>query len=146
MPTNILVPLDGSDLSLAAIEPAAKLAAKIPAELLLLRVLDAANYGSVLSDPALWKDPQSDLAQARAALEAVAEPLRARGLAVRVRTEVGSPAPTIATVGEQEASEIIAMATHGRSGVAHLLLGSVAEAVLRRVHQPLLLIRPESVR
>jgi nucleotide-binding universal stress UspA family protein len=146
MPTTILVPLDGSELSLAAIEPAAKLAARLPAELILLRVLDSANYGSLLSDPALWKDPQPDLAEAETALEAIAEPLRARGLAVRVRAEVGSPATTIATVAEQEQSETIAMATHGRGGIARLVLGSVAEAVLRRAHQPLLLIRPESLR
>jgi nucleotide-binding universal stress UspA family protein len=146
MPETILVPLDGSALALAALEPAAQLAAKLPAELLLLQVLDSANYGDLLADPALWKDPEPDLAQARSALEAVAEPLRTRGLAARVHAEVGAPAVTIATVAEQEKATMIAMATHGRGGIAHLLLGSVAEAVLRRVHVPLLLVRPESVR
>jgi nucleotide-binding universal stress UspA family protein len=143
---TILIPLDGSDLAAAALKPAAELARKLPAELLLLRVVDSANYASLYTDPALWKDPETELEPDRRALDEVAAGLRADGLTVSTEIVIGSPASSIAATAEERGVDMIAMATHGRGGIARLALGSVAEAVLHRVHIPMLLIRPEPMR
>jgi nucleotide-binding universal stress UspA family protein len=158
MAKTILVPLDGSELSTYALEPAAELAAKLPANLLLLRVIEPTEYplplaypgvpGAMeekITDPVRRRDLRAELDAAQERLEAVAAPLRATGITVKVEALPGSPASTIAMVATDEHVDMIAMATHGRGGLARLVMGSVAEAVLHRVHVPLLLVRPETM-
>jgi nucleotide-binding universal stress UspA family protein len=60
--------------------------------------------------------------------------------------EAIEPATAIVQLLEPGAFDLVAMATHGRSGLSRLLLGSVAEKVLRRTFRPVLLYRPRSVR
>ena len=146
MPKRMLIPLDGSDLARAALEPAADLAESMRAEVVLLRVVDSANYPYVFSDPATWKDPGPEIERDRVYLESEAAELRERGIKVEISVVVGSPATAIAVEAEKQRADLIAMATHGRGGLARLVLGSVAEAVLHRVHVPMLLIRPEQMR
>jgi nucleotide-binding universal stress UspA family protein len=81
------------------------------------------------------------LAEAREYLAPLATQLAARG--VRARTEVrrGDPVLEIAAVAAEVGADLIAMTTHGRSGLGRALFGSVAEAVLRRVEIPVFLMR-----
>jgi nucleotide-binding universal stress UspA family protein len=145
-PLRILVPLDGSDFAREAITSAEEMAAKLQAELLFLQVIDSAEYPYLFSDPATWKDAEPELAKARQSLEALANPIRATGQAVQVLAAFGSPAATIARIARGQGIDMIAMATHGRGGLARLVLGSVATGTLHRANVPLLLVRPAAVR
>lgn len=127
---RLLVPLDGSALSEAVLPFVAELAAQLDAEVVLVRVVP---------HPA-----REQLAAARTYLATTAERLTSTTGAppLRVRAEAaGSPAATIARLAEAEGATVIVMATHGRSGVRRLVLGSVATGTLRRADVPLLLIR-----
>ena len=74
-----------------------------------------------------------------------AEQLREQGYTVRVEVQFGEPAQRIVQYVNDEAIGLVAMATHGRSGVSRLVLGSVAERVLRGSAAPVLLLRPQDV-
>jgi nucleotide-binding universal stress UspA family protein len=77
-------------------------------------------------------------------LASVADRLRREGV-TRVETSVwyGKPGPAIVEAAQFGKVDMIVMSTHGRSGVGRLILGSVAESVLRGTHTPILLLRPE---
>lgn len=68
--------------------------------------------------------------------------LQEAGYEVRAAIEFGLPADCIIAFTEREGIDMIAMATHGRSGISHLVMGSVAERVLRGVSVPVLMVRP----
>jgi len=146
-PRNVLIPLDGSDLSTGVIEPALWLGSLWGARFTLLRV--------VLPDP-LIRPPlrrrdgteapavaTAHLDQARENLEEVARPLRARGLKVDA-TVIAHPVPAQGILEWTAASnvDLIALATHGRGGWSRLALGSVADKVLRGASVPMLVFRP----
>jgi nucleotide-binding universal stress UspA family protein len=62
---------------------------------------------------------------------------------VKARVVIGaSPASTIATVADEEAVDVVAIGSHGRGGLARLVLGSVATGVLQRSKVPVLIVRP----
>jgi nucleotide-binding universal stress UspA family protein len=132
---RLLVPLDGSRLAEAVLPLAETLAREHGAELFLLRALRAED--SVDAETAAQREAESYL-------EATAGDTRARGLpAVRWLTWYDEPAPAIANGAAANAIELIVMATHGRSGLGRLLLGSVAEGVVRKTTVPVLLVRGE---
>ena len=77
-------------------------------------------------------------------LASVAAPLKARGLSVETlarATEPGGPAGAILRIAEELESEVIVLGTRGRSGLAHLLLGSVAEKIVRGASIPVVTVR-----
>ena len=84
---------------------------------------------------ALWRK------EALEHLAKVADRLREKGVRVEQEIEVGQAAATIAAVAAEGRADLIAMATHGRSGLGRLFFGSVAEAVLRTASAPVLLFR-----
>jgi nucleotide-binding universal stress UspA family protein len=143
--SKILVPLDGSELALEALEPAADLAAALGDDLLLLQVAEPPRYPYGEAYAYMPYDPTADLVAGRQYLEGVAAVLRARQLTVDVQTDAGAAAATIAQVAQEQGVDAIAMATHGRSGLARLVLGSVATGVLYQAHHPLLLVSPVGV-
>lgn len=138
---RILVPLDGSPLSEAILPVAEEWAKEDDAEVILLR--------AVLADDRLLHDPDAAevqvVGEVEAYLEAVAERLERRGL-TRVRRVVwhDEPATAIVETVTRDGVDLIAMATHGRSGLRRVLVGSVAEAVVRAVPVPVLLLRGQS--
>jgi nucleotide-binding universal stress UspA family protein len=142
---KILVPLDGSELALEAVDPAADLAAALGDDLLLLQVAEPPRYPYGEGYAYLPYDPAADLVAAKQYLEGVAAMLRARQLTVDVQTDVGFAAATIAQVAQEQGIDAIAMATHGRSGLARLVLGSVTTGVLHQARHPLLLVSPIGV-
>jgi nucleotide-binding universal stress UspA family protein len=146
-PPCILVPLDGSRHAEAALGPAKELAKRLGAEIVLLQVVQFPRYsfygdGSAYLaafDPAAF-DPDMALGEARQYLEGLTTQLVVSR--VRVVTELGEPSLAIAEVARREKADLIAMATHGRSGLARLVLGSIATGTLQRTSVPLMLIRP----
>ena len=83
--------------------------------------------------------------QAQAYLEEVAGRLRADGVSVRTVVLAGWPADVIVYRGANLGTQLAVMATHGRTGLARMLLGSVALEVVRRSPLPILLVRPPSM-
>lgn len=136
---SVLVPLDGSPLAEAALPKALALLEGSPeATLVLLRAAEAPTLSGV--DPTEAQIAAVD--EASKYLEKVAGQLRARGIA-NVKTSVwyGAPAPAIVEAAEVGRVDYIVMSTHGRSGLGRLILGSVAESVLRGTRIPILLVR-----
>ncbi|MFN8545829.1 MAG: universal stress protein [Candidatus Binatia bacterium] len=132
---RILVPLDFSPSATFALDWAEEFARRLDAELVLLHVNQP---GAVL--------PGSDLARnedalARAELDRIAQALVARGRRARALVRPGSPSEEIVRLAAEERVGLIVMGTHGRSDVAHLLLGSVADRVVRRAACPVLTVR-----
>jgi nucleotide-binding universal stress UspA family protein len=144
--SRILVPVDFSECSRAALEHASVLAKSFDATIDLLYVWEAPAFiaPEAMVGAAGTTQTLSQLAgdQARTAMTEFHEKAKADGIAIgATRVEQGDPARTIVEVAEREGYDLIAMGTHGRSGFAHLLLGSVAEKVVRRSSCPVLTVR-----
>ncbi len=147
--SSILVPLDGSPVAEAALPWAVELAHGFSAALHLLRVVmpltvlpSDALQGIDLAAPVLAEDLDENAA--RDYLEDIARPLRAQGIPTTWDVRTGSAATGIVQEAEQRNAGLIVMATHGRTGLARVLMGSVALQVLHRGHWPLLMVRPPS--
>jgi nucleotide-binding universal stress UspA family protein len=142
---KILVPLDGSALSEAALQPACDLADVLGGSLVLGSVVTLPSYaayaeGYTLAEPELT---DSLVTEARQELEALAAELRTETRPVEVSTTYGSPYFGIMEIARDFKVGLIVMATHGRSGVVRALLGSVATATIRQTHVPIVLVRPD---
>jgi len=146
--TRILVPTDFSELSKAALEFGQELAVRCGASLHVLHVVeDPLAAGAIPSEiyvpdmPALRAAMVTDAETQLAGL--VADRVRE---AVRVTTEVrvGHAAPAICDSAATTPCDLIVMGTHGRTGIAHLFLGSAAEKVVRTAPCPVLTIRGET--
>ena len=135
---TILVPLDGSSLAEAALPRAVELAEGSGAALLLLRAAHAPTLPGVDPTEAQVKVVE----EAEEYLTDVAKRLAASGLA-NVRTSVwyGPAAYAIVEGARLHKADLIVVTTHGRSGLRRLILGSVAESVLRGTTTPILLLR-----
>lgn len=141
---RVLVPLDGSPLAEAIIEHVVRIGRIMDFEYTLLRVVDPAALGLSLRDEeaadSAMLQPLKD--RAHMYLDRQAEELRAQGLRVESVVTVGDPASSILAYARAHGSDVIAMATHGRGGVSLVLLGSVADKVLRGASLPMLLYSP----
>jgi nucleotide-binding universal stress UspA family protein len=97
------------------------------------RIATAANPAGIPQTPQLVED-------ARRQLEPIAERCRAAGVEAESVVTHGPPAATVLDLADAWGATVIAIGTHGRRGVARVLVGSVAEAVLRRAKVPLLVV------
>jgi nucleotide-binding universal stress UspA family protein len=143
--SEILIPLDGSALSEQILPRAIALGSLGHATYTLLQVVEPALggfgtelYGATVDEQALVQAR----AQAQSYLDQVAMRLRAEGLRVHTVVLLGLPAQAILEYTRTHAVDVVALATHGRSGVRRLLLGSVADKVVRGADIPVLLQRP----
>jgi nucleotide-binding universal stress UspA family protein len=142
-PARILVPLDGSPLSEMALGPAMELAGCLRAELLLVQVVPWPPI--VYGDPVelLPHEPEEQLAEARSYLDELAARVRQTGVSVRHREDVGqTAAAAIVRLVQEEHVDLVAMAMHGRSGLARVVLGSTTTGTLQRAGVPVLVVRP----
>jgi nucleotide-binding universal stress UspA family protein len=144
--SRILVPVDYSACSRAALEHAAVLAKSFGASIDLLYVWEAPAFVApeAMVGAAGTTQTLAQLArdQAEAAMREFADKARSDGIEIAgCRVEQGEPARRIVEIADKEGYDLIAMGTHGRSGFAHLLLGSVAEKVVRRATRPVLTVR-----
>ena len=122
---RIAVPTDFSPESEKAVAYAAALARRMGSALYLV---------NVLKDPVGYQDAREQLAALASRLA-----IGTRRVALDVRT--GEPADGIAEAAERYGVDLVVMATHGRTGLSHMVAGSVAEDVIRRTECPVLVLR-----
>lgn len=134
---KILIPLDGSECAENILPMAEKLATELKASLALLRVALAHTFPGVDPTEAELKVVQ----EAESYLKRVEDRLKAKGFKVDSHVRYGNDAEEILEHAKQKDIDLIAMTTHGRSGVKRFLLGSVAEKVLRYSPKPIFLVR-----
>ena len=136
--SKICCPVDFSETSRAALDEAVDLAAHFGAELALLHVFEVAP--TMVSPPEVFERTVRELERKLELWRAEAE----RRGASRVRSTVanGVPAAEIVRFAREGGHDLVVMGTHGRRGLRHLVLGSVAERVVREAHCPVLVVRP----
>lgn len=143
---KILVPLDGSTFSEAVLAHVRQIAELAEAEVILLRVMPVAMYDTVFAPSAqlpVQRNPEEDTRmQTEGYLQRVAFDYFPPEVHVRLEVSSGATPETILDYADGESVDLIAMTTHGRSGISRLMLGSVAEEIVRRSHVPVLLVRP----
>ncbi len=138
---TILVPLDGSKLAEAILPEVEELALVLKARLNLIRVSRAHVFPG--ADPT---DSQVRVVRsAEAYLEGLKEKLSTKLNDIETHASYGSPADKILEVSRRQDIDLIAMSTHGRSGIGRWLLGSVAEKVVRHSDVPVLLLRAQDI-
>lgn len=146
VPSRMLVLLDGSEMSEAILPEAVSFAKAFGASVELFRVVVPPWVGEseVVLAPEIDKFGIDAFAEeAKHELDAVAEDLREKGLMVTASVEVhGSVTRRILRHIEESDPDVVALATHGR-GIARLLVGSVADKVLRAGARPMLCVRPQ---
>ncbi len=137
MITKILDPLDGSQLSECALEPAVTLARQPGAEMLLVRVPVADTFGFTISEAR-----QIELRyETQDYLETICEANKQPGLIMHTQLIEGDVAGAIVDTAASEQADLIIMSTHGYSGLTRWVLGSVTEKVLRSAPCPVLAVR-----
>jgi nucleotide-binding universal stress UspA family protein len=142
---RVVVPLDGSLLAEGMLRFIVDIAGPLDLEVVLLRVVrPIPPQVTETLRAAILGTMEDHVAEARAYLAAAAERLNAKGLRVRAVVRSGEPVDEIVDCARDTKADLIAMSTHGRSGVGRLLFGSVAEAVLREAEIPVFLMRGTS--
>jgi nucleotide-binding universal stress UspA family protein len=143
---RILVAVDGSSTADLALQEAIKLAKEMQAQLRIVHAVDIVNInlGTEFPDPseildAMTKSGQEILRRAEAAARAAGVPVESQLIEIDT---LGQRVPEmIAADAAGWPADLIVICTHGRRGLSHLLLGSVAEGVVRVATKPVLLIR-----
>ncbi len=142
---RICCPIDFSAASRAAMEVAADLARRGGASLCLMHAYPIPGYtfpdGSVVASPKMMQELADQAKKHLEEWRAEAEKL-VGAPGVRCETAVGEPAAEIVSFARASGVDLIVIGTHGRSGLEHALLGSIAERVVRRAHCPVLTVRP----
>lgn len=147
---KILVPLDGSKLGEAALPHVENLAIIANSEVILYQAVLPAD-GIVLSpDSEMRSTVREEGAKeyisglcdaAQKYLDGLRGKLASRGVTVRTEVQQGHPAESIIDFAKTEGIDLIAMSTHGRSGISRWVFGSVADKVLHAAETPVLLVR-----
>ncbi|MBI4301550.1 MAG: universal stress protein [Chloroflexi bacterium] len=143
---QIIVPLDGSPLAEAALPVAELLATRFAVPIVVLQVVDTAflyytdvglnymgglNYGTII-------DSLQEAAEGY--VHQVAAGLLGKGYDVQTMVPIGSPATAIAAYGHEHPDTLVVLTTHGRTGLAGLIVGSVARRVMQQAVVPVLLM------
>ena len=139
---RVVVPLDGSPLAESMLRFVVDIAGPLDLEVVLLRVI------RVLPRPvpesvsaAVLEKAEYSSTEALDYLAPLAGELKRRGIRVRTQVRRGEPVEEIVDCAREVDANLIAMTTHGRSGLGRWLFGSVAEAVLREAEIPVFLMR-----
>lgn len=140
---RILVPLDGSSIAEQVLPPATSIGRALKARIILFRVPIVQVASSLLGE---WHMPVEGVFEtaeqdAQIYLDQVAKRLRTQSIQVSTAMRIGGVANAIVEYAEVNDIDLIAMCTHGRTGLARWALGSVADRVLRASQVPLLLVR-----
>ena len=145
MYSTLLVPLDGSKRAEAILSHVEKMAIKFGARVVLLTCVEQKlPYPGDLEVSAMAYTGDDLVQQTQAAksyLREVQTKLEQQGILVSTMIMQGQPVEAILAVAAQENADLIAIASHGRSGLGRVFYGSVAAGILQRVDRPLLIIR-----
>lgn len=140
---RILVPLDGS-VTAEQVLPYGRLLSKgFNAGITLLHVIDGTTVDQADLEHGAVMNQLAESARARAGeyLAGVAGSLRSEGLAVSASILEGNPASVIVAESEKQAGTLVAISTHGRSGITRWVMGSVTDKVLHATRTPMLIVR-----
>ena len=147
---KILVPLDGSKIGETALpvieELVSKLKPGLKVEVTLLQVVSSLTHWIVAGEasaPVSYTEKELELIKQKAKdyLDKTGEDLRSKGTIVKTRVGVGNAAEEIIKVADEINADLIAMSTHGRSGLSRWAFGSVTARVLRGANAPILMVR-----
>jgi nucleotide-binding universal stress UspA family protein len=150
MEQKLLVPLDGSKVGEAALPIVEDLVSKLlpgsKVEITLLQVVSLLTHYIIAGEAGVqvpYTDKELEQVKKRAMdyLEKASEGLESKGAMVNIRTGVGNPADEIIRVADEINVNLIAMSTHGRSGISRWAFGSITDRVLRGATKPVLLVR-----
>lgn len=146
--TTILLPTDGSEGSKRAMGYALYLAKQCGARVVGLHVIrhrwDLRRERGLIhkEQDVARKIRLDDEAEERRTLQEIADAAAPLGIAVETRTVTGSPSEEIVRLAKEQRVDLIIMGTHGRTGISHFFLGSVAEKVVRSAPCPVLTVHP----
>jgi len=140
---TILVPLDGSERAEAILRHVEDLAGRYGARVVFLRVVELVpmDLGLRGASTLIREEVDRRTKQAESYLAALQDEYRDKGIEVRTSVVHGSAVEAITKAAEREGADLIAMASHGRTGLSRVFYGSVAAGVLHRADRPLLLVR-----
>ncbi len=156
---KIMVPLDGSRFSNRALEYAVDLAPRYGAKLFLVQVVEPVTIvppvdpsglaGPVAANFTVEEAIRQDRANAsksKTYLAGKVRLLKEQGIDADYKVLQGKPADEILKAGKKAKVDLIVMATHGRTGLRRVFMGSVAEKVIRESNDPVLVVRPKQRR
>jgi len=139
---RVLIPVDFSETAGAAADYGCELALRLGARVTLLHVF---SPGIIATPDAVVMPTPEELRSlangARRHLWSLAQKLERDGLAIDCIAVEGSAADGIREIAEREHADLIVMGTHGRRGLTALVMGSVAEAIVRRAKCPVLVVK-----
>ena len=135
---RILAPTDFSECSKEAFEEAIFLAKRLNATVLLAHVMESLGYPIDFGhfDPLGYYELETNQA-----LERMAHSGREKGVLIETHLLKGEPSAEILKAAQNLKCDLIVMGTHGRRGMAHLMMGSVAERIIRSSPVPVLTVR-----
>jgi len=147
---NVLVPLDGSKVGEAALPVLERLITKLPpntkVEVTLLGVITLLRHWVVVGEasaPISYTEEELNLIKQRVMdyLEKTGESLKGKGVIVKSTVSTGNAAEEILKAADEIKADLIAMSTHGRSGLRRMAFGSITDKVLRGSKLPVLMVR-----
>lgn len=144
---SILVPLDGSRRAERILPYVEEMALAQESVVIVLHVVEPALVIAGPYETAFTYDREASaraVTEARRYVEQTVAKLQEKGIAARGAIEYTPVAQAVLEVAEREGADLIAMASHGRTGLARVFYGSVAAAILQQADRPLLLIRSSS--
>ncbi len=141
--SRILCPIDFERDSMDALELACRLAKQNSATVYLLTVIGAPSTAAAALPPVALNPNLEFEAECVRRLEAIARDKLA-GASHEIFVASGNAAPEILNLTDKQDIDLIVMGTHGRTGLKHFLLGSVAERVVRESPVPVLTIHPKA--
>ncbi len=146
--TKIVAATDFSEDSERAIEYAEELARRFGAEITVLHVdqplspvMMSPDFGAGVDIGAMSRIAEEQRLLAQSEIDKIVARMRDAGLKARSLLRVGSPFLEIINTSQSENADLIVLGTHGRTGLAHVLMGSVAERVVQKAGCPVLTIR-----
>ncbi len=150
MGEKILIPLDGSVVGEAALpyvmDLLSKLSSEVKMEVTLLQVVPLMMHYIVADEigaQMAYTEEEVEQAKAKAVayLNEAGQEFESKGIAVQIRTVVGNAADEILKIADEIDADLVAMSTHGRSGISRWAFGSIADRVLRGGTRPVLVVR-----
>ena len=147
---RIMVPLDGSKVGEAALEHVeriiAKIAPNVKIEVILLQVLTSLTHYVIAGEASVqvpYTDKEIDYItrKAKGYLSTTGECLKSKGVSIKTKVVTGKADEEIVKTADELKVDLIAMSTHGRSGLSRLTFGSVTAKVLRSANVPVLVVR-----
>ena len=142
---TILVPLDGSTRAERILKHVENLAQCFKSKVIFLRVVRPPHFaGTEMTDIVLHQQSlEQGLKDAKFYLKALRGEFREKGIEAEIRVVYGPVVRSIIECAESEDVDLIAIASHGRSGLSRVFYGSAAAGVLNHIQQPLLVIRSQ---